>query len=181
MEVVLSETGAAEGLGEALRGLAVRAVEETLRLEAPRLEEVARGEGWPAAEAVEVGLTLTDDASIRELNRTYLARDSATDVLAFFMGGPPVGTEGDAGGPRASALREPLLLGDVVVSLETVRTQAVEWGRPQDEELARVVAHGVLHLLGYGDDTEAARADMHRREDVVLRSLGFEPGDSGDD
>ncbi|MCL6581979.1 MAG: hypothetical protein K6U08_10310, partial [Firmicutes bacterium] len=74
VEVVLSETGPAEGLGEALRGLAVRAAEETLRLEAPRLEEVAREEGWPAVEEVEVGLTLTDDASIRELNRTYLGR-----------------------------------------------------------------------------------------------------------
>ncbi|MCL6581972.1 MAG: rRNA maturation RNase YbeY, partial [Firmicutes bacterium] len=125
VEVILSETGLAEGLGEALRGLAVRAVEETLRLEAPRLEEVARGEGWPAAEEVEVGLTLTDDASIRELNRTYLGRDSATDVLAFFMGGPPPETGGPSPGAGGAAAGEapssgePLLLGDVVVSLET--------------------------------------------------------------
>jgi rRNA maturation RNase YbeY len=164
IEVILSETASADLLPAETRRLCESAVRETLLLEARRLGELpaasARG-GEPAA--IEVSLTLMDDAGIRELNRRYLECDSATDVLAFPMGGE---------GPEEA---EPFLLGDVVVSVETVRTQATEWERPFGEELARVISHGVLHLLDYTDESGEAAAAMHTKEDSVLTALGFEP------
>ncbi len=155
IEVILSETASADILPAEKRRLCESAVRETLLLEARRLGEL------PAA--IEVSLTLMDDAGIRELNRRYLECDSATDVLAFSMGGE---------GPEEA---EPFLLGDVVVSVETVRTQATEWERPFGEELARVISHGVLHLLGYTDESGEAAAAMHTKEDAVLTALGFRP------
>jgi rRNA maturation RNase YbeY len=164
IEVILSETASADLLPAETRRLCESAVRETLLLEARRLGELpaasARG-GEP--EAIEVSLTLMDNAGIRELNRRYLERDSATDVLAFSMGGEDPGEA------------EPFLLGDVVVSVETIRTQATEWERPFEEELARVVSHGVLHLLGYTDESGEAAAAMHTKEDAVLTVLGFRP------
>jgi len=173
IEVILSETASADLLPAETRRLCESAVRETLLLEARRLGELpaasARG-GEPAASArggepaaIEVSLTLMDDAGIRELNRRYLERDSATDVLAFSMGGEDPGEA------------EPFLLGDVVVSVETIRTQATEWERPFDEELARVISHGVLHLLDYTDESGEAAAAMHTKEDAILTALGFRP------
>ncbi len=87
----------------------------------------------------EISLTLLDDDSIRELNRTYLGEDVPTDVISFALheGGEAV-------------------LGDVYVGYEQAAIQAVEAGVSVEEELARLSIHGTLHVLGYDHpDTEA--------------------------
>src|SRR5687768_13034328 len=89
--------------------------------------------------AAELSLLLTDDAGIRILNREHRKKDKATDVLAFPM------AEG--------ALDRHGLLGDVVISLETAQRQADARHRPLIEEVRFLLAHGLLHLVGYDHAT----------------------------
>ncbi len=182
VEVILTDTEQAAEAGADLRDICARAARETLRLESGKLAELVGGAsrcvettgptgpasdpeaGASSGPVVEVSVTLTGDSGIRELNRRYLNRDQPTDVLSFFMGGEQAG-------------EEPYLLGDVVVSVDAARTQAADYERPFSEELARLVSHGTLHLLGYTDEYPEAGAAMRAREDAVLEALGFRPGE----
>ena len=129
-----------------------------LKLDAAALralaERVLAGEGAAADAAVEI--VLVRDGAIRDLNGAYLSKPVPTDVLAF----PTDRTAWPAG--------ETPLLGSVVVSTDRAAAQAAERGLCPAHELERLVAHGVLHLLGYCDGTPGARARMHRREDRYL-------------
>ncbi len=93
----------------------------------------------------ELSVLLTDDDQIQELNALYRKKDKPTDVLAFAM------REGSA--PRH--LEEPELLGDVIVSIPTARAQARRARRPALDEVTMLLAHGLLHLLGWDHDTAA--------------------------
>lgn len=114
------------------------------------------------ADDLEMSLTLTDDAHIRLLNSRYRCLDQATDVLAFAL------EEGDA---FELPLGLPRQLGDVVVSLETTRRQAQESGNPLESELAWVITHGTLHLLGYDHQTHEQLMEMREQERKVLDFL----------
>jgi probable rRNA maturation factor len=96
----------------------------------------------------ELSIVLTDDEQIRKLNAEFRRVDAATDVLAFAM------REGH--GKRLH--RE--ILGDVVVSVETARIQAARLGRDVLSEVTMLLAHGVLHLLGWDHDTRAKDVRM---------------------
>ena len=104
----------------------------------------------------EISLTLLDDDSIRELNRTYLGKDVPTDVLSFAL------HEGDEA-----------VLGDVYVGYERASIQAVEAGIPVEEELARLSIHGTLHVLGYDHpDTEArSSSEMFVLQEWLVQKL----------
>jgi len=93
-------------------------------------------------ESAELSVLLCDDATIHELNRDYRGKDQPTDVLAFAM------REGE-GGPL-----HPEILGDVVISIDTTRRQATERGVAIVAEATFLLAHGLLHLLGYDHQTE---------------------------
>jgi probable rRNA maturation factor len=98
----------------------------------------------------ELSLILTGDEKIRELNRVYRAKDRPTDVLAFAQHeGEFASLSGD-------------LLGDVVVSVPTARRQAEREGRELVAELTLLIAHGVLHLLGWDHDTPLKDQRMRR-------------------
>lgn len=101
----------------------------------------------------ELSILFTGDAEIRELNRTYRSIDKPTDVLSF---------------PTDDAA----LIGDVVVSLETARRQALDYDATFTEELARLLVHGALHLMGY-DHVNGGRqaAKMKNKEAEVLEEL----------
>lgn len=104
---------------------------------------------------VELSVALVDDATIQALNRDFRGQDRPTDVLAFAM------REGEAmPEPRPG---EPELLGDVVISVDTARRQASERGRPLLDELTMLLAHGLLHLLGYDHATKAEEKVMSAR------------------
>lgn len=106
----------------------------------------------------ELSVEVVGDGRIRRLNREYRRKDRPTDVLAF---------------PLRHVPRLPSrLLGDVVISLPTATHQAASLGHPLDEELIRLMIHGVLHLVGYDHErgTKEARR-MHRKEDMILQSL----------
>ena len=110
--------------------------------------------GYPDAE---LSIVLTDDASIRELNRTWRKKDSATDVLSFSQ------VEGDGNAPG-----ETTVLGDVVISTETAARQATTAGSTVEQEVTRLLVHGVLHLLGHDHVHGGRQAGRMRREEQRL-------------
>lgn len=122
-----------------------------------------RIEGVPRAE---VSLLLTDDAAIHALNRDYRGKDRPTDVLSFAQRDQQPDIP-----PIPSHLFPTEILGDVVISVETAERQARARGVPLEEELAHLAVHGILHLLGYEDETEAGAEEMRRREERVMQML----------
>jgi probable rRNA maturation factor len=101
----------------------------------------------------ELSILLTGDDQIRKLNRIYRKKNRPTDVLAFAQ------REGEHG-ERAGRL-----LGDVVVSIPTTRRQAEAAGRPLGDELTMLLAHGLLHLLGWDHDTTPKDRRMRQETD----------------
>ncbi len=113
-----------------------------------------------------IGLHLVDDATIRALNAEHRGQDVPTDVLSF----PLIDPDGvDFVVPPG----QPTNLGDVVVSQPRAVEQAVEFGHSTDREIGYLVAHGVLHVLGYDHEDDADRRRMRQREEEVLRPFGF--------
>jgi len=107
----------------------------------------------------EVSLRLVDDAAIHGLNRAYRHKNKPTDVLAFAQ------REGD--GPSPDGLR-----GDVVISVDTARRQAVAHGHSLAAEGDRLLVHGLLHLVGYDHERSPVEARrMQRKERALLRAL----------
>jgi len=111
----------------------------------------------------ELSIVLVGDAAIQRLNRAYRAKDKPTDVLAFAQAEGPFG---DLAGQ---------LLGDVVVSVPTARRKAEARGRDVMSEVTMLVAHGMLHLLGWDHDT-ASKSRRMRRETARLCDLSLGPG-----
>ena len=110
--------------------------------------------------AVEVSIVITDDPTVRELNRLYRGEDAPTDVLSFAL------TENceDFVLPPDQAPR----LGEVVISLPTARRQAKQAGKTVQQEVAWLLVHGLLHLLGYDHAVEEEGQVMRLREASLL-------------
>lgn len=98
----------------------------------------------------EVGYMFVDDKKILEVNNEYLGHDYYTDVITFDY------DEGDT------------VNGDIVISLDTVRTNAELFGKTYEEELHRVIIHGILHLCGINDKGPGEREQMEAAEDKAL-------------
>jgi probable rRNA maturation factor len=111
----------------------------------------------------EISLVVTDDATIRQLNAADRGVDRETDVLSY-----PQILPGEAMPLAPDGVRR---LGDVVISYERAQAQAAEVGHSVEREIDVLVAHGVLHLLGYTDYTPEDKAAMLARGDAVLASL----------
>lgn len=126
-----------------------------------RLETMMRLEGLP--ENAQVSVTFVDDAAIHELNREHRGVDRPTDVLSFPQ------FEADEEIPEGM----PHVLGDLVVSLETARRQAEEYGHSEEREIAFLLVHGFLHLLGYDHETAEEEAEMREEQRVLLDRLGI--------
>jgi probable rRNA maturation factor len=106
----------------------------------------------------ELSLIITDDEAICELNRRFRGVDAPTDVLAFGAG---------ADEHFVTAPENPPYLGDVVISCERALAQAEELGHTVGEELKLLAIHGILHLLGYDHQEEAAARNMREREEGI--------------
>jgi probable rRNA maturation factor len=102
---------------------------------------------------------LTDDEHIRSLNYTYRGKDVPTDVLSFALREVSA-TEVSV---DLGALEEEPLLGEVYISVPTALRQAQAQGHPLEEEVTFLAVHGVLHLLGYEDETPEGYAQMLQR------------------
>lgn len=106
-------------------------------------------------------MVLVDDAAMAMLNQIYRGVAAPTDVLAFPM------LEG-----RFRDI-SPDLLGDVVISTETAQRQALAAGGELRGELACLLVHGILHLVGYDHATAAGRRDMWRKQRLILKACGI--------
>lgn len=117
-------------------------------------------------EEAEVSLTLVNDSRIHELNREYRGVDKPTDVLSFAL------QEETEDEPEIFDYEDDLL-GDIVISVERARAQAVEYGHSFERELVYLAVHGTLHLLGYDHLEEEEKAEMRKLEEAVMEKIGL--------
>ena len=116
------------------------------------------------APAVEIEVVLADETTVRDLNRLYRGKDEPTDVLSF------AAMEGEA---FLAAPDEAPSLGEVVICLPIAKAQASDAGRAAAGEVAHLLTHGLLHLLGYDHEEDSESQRMKAREDELLLTLGY--------
>ena len=110
----------------------------------------------------ELSVLLTDDEEMRDLNSRFRGKDRSTDVLSFPM--PQDDPTGDK------------LLGDVAISIERAREQALSYGATFEEELTRLLIHGTLHLIGYDHVNGGRQAAKMKAKEEELLTLVVEEG-----
>jgi probable rRNA maturation factor len=115
-------------------------------------------------DSAELSILLTDDAYIRTLNRDHRGKDRATDVLAFAQ------EEDGAGEPDLPGAAAGELLGDVVISLDTAERQARSRRRALLDEVSFLLAHGILHLVGYDHQDDEEEARMNAMTQRLIRA-----------
>ena len=148
------------GVNDGLKALIRKAVRTAL---------AAEGVDFPC----EIDVSVTSDKGIHQINLDMRQVDRPTDVLSF----PSFDlTPGELpGGEDADPATGLVPLGDMVISLERVQAQAKEYGHSNRRELAYLVVHSVLHLLGYDHlDEGPQKAQMRAREDAIMAELGIE-------
>ncbi|MDD4274742.1 MAG: rRNA maturation RNase YbeY [Desulfobacter postgatei] len=112
----------------------------------------------------ELSIVITDDAQVRELNRTYRGKDEPTNVLSFPM------QEGEFSDIT------PGLLGDVVISLDTAEAEAIAAGISTDERMSQLLVHGILHLFGFDHELGENQArEMEEKSLALLRRIEENP------
>jgi probable rRNA maturation factor len=137
------------------------AVSELRRIAAHVLDEER------VAKNVSAEVVIGDFETVRELNRLYRGRDEPTDVLSF------AASEGEA---FMDAPDEAPSLGEVIVCLPVAEAQAAAGSRAVTGEIAHLLVHGLLHILGHDHEEAADGAEMKQREDELLAALGYEGG-----
>lgn len=120
----------------------------------------------------ELNILLADDELIKQLNKDFRNIDRPTDVLSFpiadLINGKLQPGNGDIDMDEGL-----LLLGDIVISLETAKMQAEQYGHTLEREFAFLTAHGVFHLLGYDHMEKEEEANMITKQEAVLEKLGL--------
>ncbi|MGF9759940.1 rRNA maturation RNase YbeY [Microvirga sp. 0TCS3.31] len=127
---------------------------------AQKAAEAALAVTYEAAQEFEASVMLTDDAQIRELNRTWRDKDKPTNVLSF-----PAPEQPGLDGPRH--------LGDIALAYETLVRESEEESKELAHHFAHLIVHGVLHLLGYDHEVEAEADIMEALEVKALATLGI--------
>lgn len=111
---------------------------------------------------VEISVLLTDDATVRTLNKTYRNVDKPTNVLSFAS----LDDEDEI-------IEDPFLAGDIIIAFETTKREAEEGGKTFADHLYHLTVHGVLHLLGYDHIDEADAREMESLETSILAQAGI--------
>lgn len=145
--------------GTGLRAAALRATLERL------LAEV------DAPDAT-VSLSLVRDAEMRELNRDHRQKDRPTDVLSFPLYEPDAFERKGRTHVRAPEQTE-MMLGDIVISVDTAQSQAAAYDAPLTREVERLLIHGVLHLCGHDHERSGERRVMEREERRLAEAIGM--------
>ena len=125
------------------------------------VQTVLKAEG--AAPPYEVSLVFTDSETLKQLNRDYRGLDEPTDVLAFYML-----PQKEEAAPFALPPDGVTRLGEVIISYPQAAEQAREQGHSPEKELALLVIHGILHLLGYDHEEPEGASKMRERERELL-------------
>ncbi|MBP1044114.1 rRNA maturation RNase YbeY [Vagococcus sp. BWB3-3] len=150
-------------------------MDETNTVTREQLNEVERllnvaAEQLEIADSTEMSVTFMDNQHIQEINREYRQKDSPTDVISFALeelgeGELPVIFEG------ADAL--PRNLGDIMISVEKAKEQALEYDHTYERELGFLAVHGFLHLNGYDHMTEEDEKEMFDLQRKILDAYGL--------
>lgn len=138
-------------------------VEEEMKKELQNLlQTAAEVEGIDEGE---VSLTFVDDEQIQHLNADYRDKNQPTDVLSFPMyeNAEDINVFED----------EPVLLGDIVISIPRAKEQAEEYGHSFKRELGFLSVHGFLHLIGYDHMDEEAEQEMFAKQEEILQKHGI--------
>ena len=114
-------------------------------------EEAARLEGYSNAE---ISIALVDDNEIKRLNKKYRDKDEPTDVLSFPL--------------------DEIILGDIVISVETATRQARQYGHSLQRELCFLLTHGILHIFGYDHQNSGDKKQMRQKEERILSKFNLE-------
>ena len=113
----------------------------------------------------EISVLLCDNTEIHRLNKMYRQIDRPTDVLSFAL------NEGEES--IGEGLPEHALIGDLIISLERMEEQAVQYGHSPLRELAYLTVHGCLHILGYDHIVTEDKIEMRKEEEFILEKLGY--------
>lgn len=103
--------------------------------------------------AADLSIVLTDNKSIRKINKQYLNHDYNTDVISFTLE------------------EKPVLIGEIYISIDQARQQAKDYGVSPRNEILRLAAHGTLHITGYVDYSLEERNNMHKFEDYYIEKF----------
>ena len=146
--------------------------------------EAALVEALPQGDPAQVGLVVTDDKTVQELNRQFRGLDEVTDVLSFsashsghWEGDPQESDEASPASVDSEELNfvlppgEPSPLGEVIISFPQTIRQAQERNGPVEQELALLIIHGVLHLVGYDHMEPEDEAQMRAKERSALAAV----------
>ena len=115
---------------------------------------------------VELGLVIAGDDTVHELNRNYRSVDRTTDVIAFALS-----ERREGAGPFVAPPDDVIHLGEIIISYPQAKRQADEQRHPLEKELALLVVHGVLHLLGYDHELPEQEQKMRAMESKVLAAI----------
>ena len=99
----------------------------------------------------DINYIFTSDAYLISINRQYLDHDYYTDIITFDQSTDPL-----------------TISGDIYISIDRVRANAIKYQQPFQRELKRVLVHGILHLIGYGDQTPEEKSEMRKKEEAYL-------------
>ncbi len=148
MELWIDNRQTIHPVDEALMEEVERAVKMSLQMERDSLD-------------YEVSVSFVTKEEIHGLNREYRGVDRSTDVLSF-----PLDEDDEVFGEMD------ILLGDIVISMETAMEQAEEFGHGLTREVVYLTVHSMFHLMGYDHEAEDERKEMREREKAVLKELG---------
>lgn len=112
------------------------------------IKETIREEGCQTGE---ISFILCSDAYLLDINQQYLQHDTYTDIVTF-----------------DNSEQDDIIAGDIFISIDRVQENAGKFGVPEQDELHRVIIHGILHLCGYGDKTKEEKLLMMAKEDFFL-------------
>ncbi|MDD4504019.1 MAG: rRNA maturation RNase YbeY [Clostridiaceae bacterium] len=144
---------------EAMETLVVQVVDKVLSFE-------------ECEEEYEVSISFVDNEEMRSLNMEYRGIDKETDVLSF-----PMVEFIEAGleeeDENAEYIEEEIALGDIVISMERALEQSEEYGHSFNRELAFLLVHGMLHLLGYDHEEGASEGEMFEKQESILREMNL--------
>ncbi len=118
----------------------------------------------------EVSVTFVTNDIIQAINNEYRGKNTPTDVISFAM------EELGEGEQEIIGADEPRMLGDIIISLDRTREQAVDYGHSFERELGFLAVHGFLHLLGYDHMNEEEEKEMFSKQENILASLGIKRG-----
>ena len=129
----------------------IKDIQDKVKVERRFIRKIVKETLKKEKKSGEVSLVLAGNEYVKEMNLKYRSVNRETDVLAF-----PMDEE---------------ILGDIVISVEKVQEQAVSYRQSFEEEMARIIIHGVLHLLGYNDSNKHESKRMHARQEQILKEV----------